>query len=434
MSEAKEAGKTAPPSAGRTAAAGAVGNVLEWFDFAIYGYMAPFLSALFFPTDDPLSSLLAVYGAFAAGYLARPIGGMVFGHLGDTLGRKFVMVASVTLMGVCTVAIGLLPTYEEIGPLAGVLLITLRVLQGLSVGGEYTGSTVFVAEQAPTERRGFFTSFVVVGAIGGFLLGSGIAAALTNIYSDEEMSDMIWRFPFLAGILIMGVGILIRRSLGEVETHQDDDDLGPSPVLYAFRHHWRDMLRVAALALGANVGFYILFVFAISYLTDRMHISTAKAMDINTICMFVLVLVPLLSSSLSDRIGRKPILLMCGIGLVLGAYPLWWLMHHESLTLILLGQLGFAFIVGAIFGVNPVTMAEVVPRKVRVSVLSIGYNVPLALFGGTAPAVATYLIERTGDDFAPAYYLIALAFVSLIGVATLPETYRRTMTEDLPRG
>ncbi len=431
MSElaAEASPRRAPPN--RVAAAGAVGNVMEWFDFAIYGYMAPFLSQIFFPSDDPLASLLAVYGAFAAGYLARPIGGMVFGHLGDTLGRKFVMIASVTVMGTCTVAIGLLPTYEQIGPLAAVLLVTLRVLQGLSVGGEYTGSTVFVAEQAPDKRRGVLTSFVVVGATGGFLLGSAVAALLTNIYSDQEMSDFIWRIPFFAGILIMIVGMIIRNTLEEVDPPAKDDvDLGPSPVLYAFKYHWRDILRVGMLAMGANAGFYILFVFAISYLTDRMHISTANAMDINTLCMVLLAMVPILSSTLSDKIGRKPVLLTATVLLIACAYPLWSLMHHQDLTLVLLGQLGFALIVGIILGVNPVTMAESVPQRVRVSVLSVGYNIPLAVFGGTAPAVSTYLIERTGDDFAPVYYLMALSTVSFIAVITLPETFRRSMHDN----
>ncbi|MEM8551848.1 MAG: MFS transporter [Pseudomonadota bacterium] len=417
--------RRAPPT--QIAAAGAAGNVMEWFDFAIYGYMAPFLSQIFFPSDDPLASLLAVYGAFAAGYLARPIGGMVFGHLGDTLGRKFVMIASVTVMGLCTVAIGLLPTYEQIGPLAAVILVVLRILQGLSVGGEYTGSTVFVAEQAPAKSRGLLTSFVVSGAIGGFLLGSAVAALLTNIYSDDQMSDFIWRIPFLAGVLIMIVGLLIRRTLDEVEPPAPEVDLGPSPVLYAFRYHWREMVRVGMLAMGANAGFYILFVFAVSYLTDRMHISTANAMDINTLCMVLLAIIPIISAALSDRIGRKSVLLTATLLLVVCAYPLWSLMHHQDLTQVLLGQLGFALIVGVILGVNPVTMAESVPSHVRVSVMSVGYNVPLAVFGGTAPAVSTYLIERTGDDFSPVYYLMALSTITLIAVITLPETFRRGM-------
>lgn len=414
----------------RTAAAGAIGNAMEWYDFAIYGYMAPFISKIFFPSDDPLSSLLALYGAFAAGYLARPLGGMVFGHLGDTFGRKFIMVLSVTVMGVCSVAIGLLPTYEQVGPLAGIMLVVLRILQGLSVGGEYTGSAVFVAERAPQRRRGFLTSFIVAGAVGGFLVGSAVATGLTNLYSAEEMANFIWRIPFLAGAVIMVAGLLIRRTLDEIEpVDEDEEDLGTSPVLYAFRHHWREMLRVAGLALSANVAFYILFVFAVSYLTDRMHVSTAKALDINTLCMVLLVLMPLLGAAISDAIGRKVALIVPTVALLVFAWPLWWLMHHEDFTMILLGQLGFAVIIGWIFGVNPVTMAESLPAKVRVSVLSIGYNVPLAIFGGTAPAVATYLIQRTGDDFAPAYYVMVLAAVSLVAVLTLKETANRPMRE-----
>lgn len=410
-----------------TAAAGAIGNAMEWYDFAIYGYMAPFISNLFFPSGDELESLLAVYGAFAAGYLARPLGGMVFGHIGDAIGRRFMMMISVLVMGVCTIAIGLLPTYDDIGPLAGVLLVSLRVLQGLSVGGEYTGSAVFVAERAPDRLRGFLTSFVMAGATAGFLLGSAVSAALTNLYSAEEMSAFVWRVPFLSSIVLMAVGILIRRALTEEEADAPTEDLGRSPVIYAFRHHKRDILRVAGLALGPGTGFYILFVFSISYLTDRMHVSAADAMDINTLCMVVLVVMPIASAAASDVIGRKAALLVPTVIFILATIPLWTLMHHSNLTLVLLGQLGFAVSAGWIFGVNPVAMAESVPQRVRVSVMSVGYNVTLAFFGGTAPAVATYLIERTGDDFAPAYYLMVLSAISLCVIFTLRETARRPL-------
>ncbi|MEO1089079.1 MAG: MFS transporter [Pseudomonadota bacterium] len=428
MTETSAAADTpARSGVGRTAASGAVGNVLEWFDFAVYGYMAPFLSNLFFPSADPLSSLLAVYGAFAAGYVARPLGGMVFGHLGDTIGRKFVMMASVTMMGVSTVAIGLLPTFEQIGPLAAVLLVVLRVCQGISVGGEYTGSAVFVAERTPGHLRGLVTSFNVVGCIGGFVVGSALAATLTNLYSDAAMAAGVWRVPFLTGVVIMAAGIVLRRSLDDAGAVDRTEHKGQSPVRVALRDHWRDIVRIAAMALSANVGFYLMFVFAISFLTDRMHVSTARAMDINTFCLVVMLFVPVLSGFVSDRIGRKPVLLAGVAATILFAWPLWWMMHHHDVTTILLGQLGFALIFGWVFGTNPVAMAEALPRHVRVTVLSIGYNCALAVFGGTAPAVATWLIERTADDFSPVYYLIGMSFVTLVAVVTLPETRGRRL-------
>lgn len=413
----------------RSAGAGAVGNILEWFDFAVYGYMAQFLGPLFFPSDDPLSSLLAVYGAFAAGYLARPLGAMVFGHLGDTLGRKFVLVASVALMGTCTVAIGLLPTAAQVGPLAGVLLVALRIMQGISVGGEYTSSSVFIAEHAPPNRRGFYCSRVVSGAVAGFLLGSASTALLSNIYTDDEIRSVVWRVPFLAGVIIMAVGVFMRRKVGEPQlapsTHPP---LAGSPVVHAFRYNIVDMLRVAGLVLGVNVAFYMMFVYAVSYLTERMHVSTATAMDINTLCLVVLMIVPLASGALSDKVGRKPLALTALVGLVVFSYPLFELMHHTDPTLILLGQLGFALLVGMMFGVTPALMVEILPRNTRVSALGIGYNTTLAIFGGTTPLVATALIERTGDDFSPIYYLIVMSAVSLAVVATFKNVTGRDLS------
>jgi MHS family proline/betaine transporter-like MFS transporter len=189
------------------------------------------------------------------------------------------------------------------------------------------------------------------------------------------------------------------------------------------------MLKVTGLALSVNVGFYMMFVYAVGYLTDRMHVSTAAAMDINTVCMVVITVLPLAVAALSDRIGRKPILLSGAVATILLSWPLFWLMHHTNTALILLGQLGFAVLFSWIFAVNPATMAEILPRRVRVSVLSIGYNICLSIFGGTTPLVAAYLVKRTDDDFAPVYYLIVLAVFSLIAVLSIPETKDRSVME-----
>ncbi|MEM6463013.1 MAG: MFS transporter [Pseudomonadota bacterium] len=412
------------PTVRRVLAAGAIGNVLEWFDFALYGYLAQYIASSFFPSSDPLSSLLAVYGAFAAGYLARPLGAMIFGQIGDTIGRKNVLTLSVTLMGVSTVSMAFLPTFDQVGPLAGVLLVVLRVLQGISVGGEFTGSFVFLAENAPKGRRGLFTSTSNFGCVVGFLLGSGLAALLSAIFSEAQITDGIWRFAFLSGIIIMIIGLILRRSL-TVPERLDKYEHGLSPVLAAFRFHWKDILRIAGLALSANVGFYIMFVFAVSYLTDEMHISTSKAMDINTAAIILLALIVPVGGWLSDRWGRKPVLLTFNFLLLVGAYPLFLLVHHQAAWLIFLGQAGFAVLVGILFGVNPATMAEIAPKAVRVSVLSIGYSLALAIFGGTAPAVATFLVERTSNDMSPAYYMAGFAVIAIITTLTFTENSKR---------
>ncbi|MEM7226185.1 MAG: MFS transporter [Pseudomonadota bacterium] len=406
----------------KNAFAGAIGNVMEWYDFAAYAYMAPIISRLFFPSDDDFTSLLATYGAFAAGYLSRPLGALAFGHIGDKTGRKIVLVLSVTLMGVATVSIGLLPTVAQAGPVAAVFLVLLRVLQGFSVGGEYTGSSTFVVEHAPGDRRAFYASWIVCGAAGGFLLGSGVSTLLNNFLADSDLQDWAWRVPFLSGALIAVVALVLRRHIEEPPAPEYEEDYQRSPVILAFTDHWRDMLRVMGLALAVNVGFYMMFVYAVGYLTDRMHVSTASALDINTFCMIVLTLLPLPIALLADKVGRKPILLSGAIGMILLSWPLFWLMHHQNLSLILLGQLGFAILFSWIYAANPAAQAEILSRRVRVSVLSIGYNICLSVFGGTTPLVATYLVERTSDDFAPVYYLMGLSVLSLIAVLSIPET------------
>ena len=413
----------------RNAFAGAIGNVMEWYDFAVYAYMAPVISQLFFPADDQFTSLLATYGAFAAGYLSRPLGALLFGHIGDKTGRKTVLVISVTLMGVTTTAIGLLPDVGQIGPLAAVLLVAFRMLQGFSIGGEYTGSTTFIVEHAPKRARGFYASWVLCGAFGGFLLGSGVATLFDNVFDDSQLQSWAWRLPFLASAIIAATAVLLRRRIEEPPAPVYDDEWNRSPVIVAFTDHWRDMLKVTGLALSVNVGFYMMFVYAVGYLTDRMHVSTAAAMDINTVCMVVITVLPLAVAALSDRIGRKPILLSGAVATILLSWPLFWLMHHTNTALILLGQLGFAVLFSWIFAVNPATMAEILPRRVRVSVLSIGYNICLSIFGGTTPLVAAYLVKRTDDDFAPVYYLIVLAVFSLIAVLSIPETKDRSVME-----
>ena len=411
----------------RAVAAGAIGNTMEWYDFAVYGFLAPTLAPLFFPSDDHFSSLLAVYGAFAAGYLARPLGALVFGHVGDRHGRRLVLIITVTLMGVCSLAIGLLPTNAAIGPVAGTLLVVLRVLQGFSVGGEYTGSAVYIAEMAPIERRGFLTSFTVAGATLGFLIGSGVTTVLTNLYSSEAMANGLWRVPFLLGFGILVLSVLLRRTMSDAPAAGKAASHGTSPVIMTFRDHWADVLRVCGLVMATGVTFYILFVYSVSYLTDLMHVSTAQAMDINTFALFVLMVTMPIAAVLSDRIGRKPVTLFGTFALIVGTYPLFALMHSTDPTKILIGQVGITFLYSFYAGLLPVLIAELAKPSVRVCVTSIGYNIVLAVFGGTAPLVATYLVKRTGNDFFPAYYIMAAAAVSFVTILSVKETHRTSL-------
>ncbi len=410
----------------RAIMAGVAGNVLEWYDFAVYGYFAPIIAGIFFPSDNPVVSLIAAFGAFAAGFLMRPFGGAVFGHIGDKIGRSRALLLSVMLMAIPTFLIGLLPGHATLGAAAAVFMVLLRMLQGLSVGGEYTSSIVFLVEHAPPKRRGFFASWTIFGAVAGILLGSAISALMSALLTDAEVQAWGWRIPFLFGILVGAVGWLIRHGIPELPVVKREPG-DPSPVIEAFRDEWRAMLQVIGFNIMNAIAFYMVFVYMVTFLIEHVKEPRSTALDINTISMVVLLVLIPVSGMLSDRIGRKPLLLIGTGGILLLTYPLMLAMHQPNDALILGGQVGFAILLAAFLGSGPATMAEVFPARVRVSALSVGYNVCLAIFGGTTPLVAVWLIERTHDDLSMAYYLMAGALISLIVVLRLPETSRRAL-------
>lgn len=402
---------------------------MEWYDYAVYAYLAPILSKLFFPSDDQFISLMATFGTFAAGYVSRPLGAVLFGHIGDRFGRKPVLIISVILMGCATFGVGLLPSTEQIGVTAAVILIVLRIFQGLSVGGEYTGSAAFIVEHAPVERRGFFASWIMTGCILGFLLGSAVAALLTHFLSEPNLNSWGWRLPFLAGGGIAFLALYFRSGVEEPPQQGDAAKAKGMPLIVATRDHWRDMLKVGGLALSVNVGFYLMFVYAITFLTNKVHISNMAAMTINTACLFLIAILPLWLSRVSDKIGRKPLLYTGTIGMLILSWPFFWMMDHQNLVLVFLGQAGFAVLFSMTFSVNPAVMAEVLSHKVRISALSVAYNVTLSIFGGTAPLVALYLVNRTENDFSPVYYLMGLGILSLMAVYSIPETARKPLRD-----
>ena len=401
--------------------AGAIGNALEWYDFAIYGFLAPILGKLFFPSEDAFASLLSAFGAFAVGYAARPVGGAIFGHLGDRFGRKTALVVSIIAMGAATSAIGVLPDHDQIGTAAALFLVVLRIVQGLSVGGEYSCSIVYMAEHAPPERRGLDSSWPQFGCLIGFLLGSGIGALTSTVLGQEVMDNWGWRVPFVLGAVIAVAGLIFRSRLTELPATRRQGSSAGLPIVIALRDYWRSIARLISLILVGGVGFYMIFVYAASYLTEQMHLTTARALDINTISLLFMLVLTAPAAMLSDRIGRKPMLYTVALSAFFVAIPLWWLMHQNSFLLILLGQMGFALIFAVAFAVIPSVMAELLPAEVRCSGASIGYNLCLGLFGGTTPLVATYLVARTADDFAPAYYLMAAALLQLVGLIGMKE-------------
>src|SRR5215468_7726701 len=404
--------------------AGIAGNVMEWYDFAVYGYFAQAIGQHFFPSRDQAASVIAAFGVFAAGFLMRPIGGLLFGYIGDRIGRKAALTLSVLAMAIPTFLIGLLPDYAQVGVAAPVLMVVLRLVQGLSVGGEYTTSAVFLVEGAASGRRGLMGSWSAFGSVAGILLGSAVGAVITSVVSAEAVQTWGWRVPFLAGLAVGLTGLSIRRHLPEAAARPEAGTPPTAPVREAFRTAWRAMLRVAGFNVLTAVGFYMMFVYVVTYLQQVVHVRAARALDINTSNMVLLLLLIPAAGRLSDRLGRKPVLVGAALGTFVLAWPLFWLMHHPDARLILAGQMGFAVLVGLFLGVVPATMVEAFPARVRCSAVAVGYNLSLGVLGGTTPLVTAYLIARSHDDLSPAFYLMAAAAVSFFVILRLRETAR----------
>lgn len=414
----------------RNITAAGLGNVLEWYDFGVYGFFAVSIGKHFFPSDDPFASLLSAFGAYAVGSAARPIGALVFGNIGDKFGRLPALKLSIVLMGGATFAIGIMPGYEQIGVAAPLLLVFLRLTQGFAVSGEYSSSTVFLVEQAPKHRRGFVSSWSMFGSMVGVLIGSAVGAAVSTALPDEAVQDWGWRIPFLLSAIFAVAGYLLRRDLAESTAIDAADRPDGQPVLSTIRTEWPMILRYIGIITMGGCGFYLAYVFAVTDLTEHMKISTAKALDINTVALFSILFIIPLSGYLSDRIGRRPLALFASFGTFVLAWPLWWMMHQPNFAVILIGQIGYAVLFATGWSVYALMVTENLSLRARVTVISIGNGVAYGIFGGMTPFVATYLVERTADDFAPVYLLMGLAAISLIAVLGLPETHNRPLPDE----
>ena len=407
----------------RVVAAGMIGNVLEWYDFAIYGYFATSIGRHFFPHEDPLAQLLSAFGVFAVGYMMRPVGGVIIGHIGDRFGRRAALTFSVAAMAVPTFLIGLLPSYATLGLFAPIALTLLRMVQGLSVGGEYTSSMVFLVEHAPHGRRGLMGALISCGACGGILLGSAVGATFAATLSPAALEEWGWRIPFLLGLLVGIAGYLLRRHVQEtVPTERRKR----APIVETLQDHWRLVLGLAGLSVFNAVGFYVSFVYLVSWLQMADGIAPARALEINSISMAVLLPVMIVTGLLNDRFGRKPFLLLAVILGFVGAVPLFWLLHDPSPWSAQLGQLGLVLIIGLYCGTQPTIMVEATPLPVRCTAVSLGYNMCLGIIGGLTPLAATWLVERTGNDIAPAFLIMAAAAVTFMTLLGFRETYRAT--------
>lgn len=413
------------PQSRKAIAVGAIGNILEWYDFAIYGYFATSIGRVFFPKADPVAQVLMAFGIFAIGFLMRPLGGIVIGYIGDRVSRQAALTVSIVAMAIPTFLVGIMPGYETIGIAAPILLTLCRIIQGLSVGGEYPTSLVYMIEKAPANKRGFVGAMGSSSAYIGMLLGSGVGAALGAVLSPEHLDAWGWRIPFLFGLVIGLAGYLLRRGSSEHTGHARA--VMTNPVVETFKNHRLLLVKLSGVSAFLAVSFYLIFVYIVSWLELVDKIAPGKSLEINTLSMIVLVPLTLLAGALSDRFGRKPVLMIGALTGFIFSIPLMYGMYHQSALVIQLSQIGFALVVGLFNGAMPALIVESAPAYIRTTVVALGYNLTMGILGGLTPLVASWLINRTENEMIPAYMIVGVAAVSLAALMFVSETYKKEL-------
>ena len=400
----------------KTIFAGLIGNAIEFYDFIVYAYLASYFALHFFPTHDPVAALIASYGAFATGMVMRPIGGLLLGSIGDRIGRKMAMQLSVALIAIPTVVIGFLPTYQSIGLWAPVLLVLLRMLQGLAVGGEYSSSIVFMIERSPPANRGLIGSFSPMGAFLGLLLGTAVCFVCSVTLGKDAMTEWGWRLPFLLSLVLTVVGIWVRSSLG-ADTKVLNSDVKHSPIKQVLKFQWREVLAITFATTSTGIVSFVGFMFIVPWSVKQVGISTNVALGINLLSLFLVSLFCILGGHLGDRYGRVRIARLGVLILLLGAWPAFELVKMGSLISIILG--GLILAVGQGFCVGPMcaAMASLIPMKVRSTGIGLGYSFSVGIFGGFAPMLTEYLIGRHQLIMAPAIVIAGGALISLVSLS-----------------
>jgi len=420
--------QTAPAhqSVARTAAAGLIGNVLEWFDFAVYGYFASIIGSQFFPQSSPGAQTLLAFAVFAIGFGARPIGSLGLGRVGDRIGRRALLILSIALMGGATLLIGLLPTYEMIGVAAPVLLVLLRLIQGFSLGGEFTGSMVYTTESAAAATRGFVSSSTAAGTTLGFILGSGSAWLIHALLSADEVAAWGWRIPFIASVIFCIIGWFLRRGIEETSEGLQAAAATRPPFLASLIADWRPILQTFGIIAMTNAAYYMTFTYAVERRSSESGASSTFLLA-NTLALFVVLFSKPFGGWLSDRTGRRRLMLTLTVVAMIVIYPALRLMVYGTPGEFLLGQGLMAVPLGMALGLQGAMVVEIFPLRTRVTSMSFAYSITLALAGGTAPLVSTWLVERFGAPLAPAWYIMIYGAIGLAIMWPMSETNARPL-------
>lgn len=418
----------------KTIFAGIFGNVLESYDFGVYAFFSPIIATVFFPSNDPFIALLLTFGIFALSFLVRPLGGMIFGYLGDQVGRKNTLIISIMLMSIPTFFLGLLPSYASIGVGAPLLLTFLRLIQGISLSGEMTTAMSYLVEHAPPGRRGFIGSLTLCSSCSGGVFSAALIALISTWLNHEQLLSWGWRLPFLLGGIIGFIGLYLRYRfpLHETALYQAAEKNAPKIKPSFFEHYrrlnYKPIVSAALLAGIMAMSFYFYMGYFNTFLIKTMGHSTTVVMQINFISQLCLTLLIPCFGFLSDKMGRKPVLILGIIGLMVLIHPVFYLLQQPSIGNVMLGEVLFVILIAPIVAMIPTTLAELFHVKTRNTGISLGYNLGQAIFGGTVPLIALSLTASTHNLYAPAWYLMGGAFLSLFTLFTLKESYQTTLT------
>ncbi|CAL9397241.1 Proline_betaine transporter [Nocardiopsis dassonvillei] len=416
--------------------AAAIGNATEWYDFGVYSYLAVTIGLVFYPAQSQGVQLIATFTTFAAAFLVRPLGGLFFGPLGDRIGRKHVLALTMLLMAVSTFCIGLIPPAAAIGTAAPVLLLVARMLQGFSTGGEYGGATTFIAEYAPDKRRGFLASWLEFGTVSGYVGGATVVTAMTLLLGSDAMLAWGWRIPFLLALPLGAVGLYLRVKLDETPVFTENtqgfakDSEGRrrrGQLRATIVGQWRNILLCVGLVLVFNVNNYTVTAYMPTYLEAELGYGSTTALLLTLGAMALMLAAVTGFGRLSDRVGRRPVLLsgsLCSIVLTL---PAFWLLQTGSVVAVALGIMVLAVTLVHFSGSAPAALPAFFPTSVRYGALAIGFNISVALFGGTTPLMAEALVQSTGDLYSPAWLVMAAGAVGLVVVWRMKESAGRPL-------
>ncbi|MEV6291113.1 glycine betaine/L-proline transporter ProP [Streptomyces sp. NPDC051896] len=435
--KARDVTVTDPALVKRAVKAAALGNAMEWFDFGVYSYIAVTLGKVFFPSGNPTAQLLSTFGAFAAAFLVRPLGGMVFGPLGDRVGRQKVLALTMIMMAAGTFAIGLIPSYASIGVGAPLLLLAARLVQGFSTGGEYAGASTFIAEYAPDKKRGFFGSWLEFGTLAGYIGGAGLVTVMTALLSSQDLLSWGWRVPFLIAGPMGIIGLYLRMRLEETpafaaEVEKAEAARPKVPLREMVAGQWKALLLCMGLVLVFNVTDYMLLSYMPSYLTSELKYDETHGLLVVLGVMALMMIVQPFAGALTDRVGRRPVIAAGCAGFLFLSIPAVLLIREGSLLAVGLGMGALGLLLVCFTAAMPAALPALFPTRVRYGSLSIGFNVSVSLFGGTTPLVVTALIGATGNMMMPAYYMMAAAVVGGFAVWRMSESAGRPLPGSAP--